>query len=117
MKKGLTELVSIGYSIKSENNPLDNATHDELKAAFSNLRAAVGGAKGAADELADIFGGIVKAADANSGQIPDVNDIARQILEDELKELEANGGDKARINELRDIVKRKVNQVKGQNGL
>ena len=38
-------------------------------------------------------------------KIPDVNDIARQVLEDELKELEENSGDEARINELRDILK------------
>ena len=71
-----------GTSIKSENNPSNHATHNELKAAFANLKAAVGGAKGAADELADIFGGIAKAADANNGKIPNVNDIARQVLED-----------------------------------
>ena len=34
-----------------------------------------------------------------------INDIARQVLEDELKELEENSGDEARINELRDILK------------
>lgn len=107
----------IGASIKSENNPSDYATHDELKAAFANLKAAVGGAKGAADELVDVFGGIVKAADANNGKIPTVNDIARQVLEDELKELEAHGGDKVRIKELRNILKLIVNQAKGQNGL
>ena len=44
-------------------------------------------------------------AEANNGKIPDVNDIARKVLEDELKELEAKGGDKARINKLRDILK------------
>lgn len=76
---------SIGDSIKSENNPSDYATHDELKAAFANLKAAVGGAKGAADELADVFGDIVKAAEANNGKIPNVNDIARQVLKDEAK--------------------------------
>lgn len=105
MKKYSTELVSIGVSAKYADNPSENTSHDELKAAFANLKAAVGGAKGAVDELADIFGGIVKAADANNGKIPNVNDIARQALEDELKELEANGGDKARIKELRDILK------------
>lgn len=92
--------------IKYGNNSTDYATHDELKAAFANLKAAVGGAKGAADELAGVFGDIVKAAGTNSGKMPDVNDIARQVLEDKLKELEANGGDEARINELRDILKR-----------
>ena len=96
---------SIDDSIKSENNPSDYATHDELKATFANLKAAVGGAKGAADELADVFGNIVKAAEANNGKMPNVNDIARQILEDELKELEVNGGDEARINELQDVLK------------
>lgn len=76
---------AIGASLESESNPSDDATHDELKAAFANLKAAVGGAKGAVDELADVFGGIVKAADANNGKLPNVNDIARQVLEDELK--------------------------------
>ena len=85
MKKDLNELVSIGASVKNEDNPLENTSHDELKAAFANLKAAVGGAKGAVDELADIFGGIVNAADANNGKIPDVNDIVRQVFEGELK--------------------------------
>ena len=88
----------IDDSIKSGNNPLDCSTHDEVKAAFANLKAAV-------DKFAEMFGGIVKAADANNGKIPNVNDIARQVLEDELEELEASGGDKARIKELRDILK------------
>ena len=92
-------------SVKSENNSSDYATHDELKAALANLKAAVGGAKGAAENLAEVFGDIFKAADENNGRIPDVNDIARHVLEDELKELEANGGDEARINGLRDILK------------
>lgn len=105
MKKDLAELVSIGASAKNEDNPSENTSHDELKAALANLKAAVGGAKGSVDELADIFGGIVKAADANNGKIPNVNDIARQVLEDELKELEASGDDKARIKELRDVLK------------
>jgi len=38
--------------------------------------------------------------------MPDVNDLARRVLADELKELEANGGDEIRINELRDILMR-----------
>jgi hypothetical protein len=97
----------INDSIKSGNNPLDCSTHDEVKAAFANLKAAVGGVKGAVDKFADMCGGIVKAADANNGKIKNVNDIARQVLEDELKELEASGGDKARIKELRDILKLK----------
>ena len=97
---------SIGASIKSETNPSDDATQEELKAAFANLKAAVGGAKGAADELADVFGDIVKSAEVNNGKVPNVNDIVRQVLEDELKELVANGGDDTRINELRDILKR-----------
>ena len=44
-------------------------------------------------------------AEANNGKIPDVNDIARQVLEDELKELEENSGDVVRINELRDVLR------------
>ncbi len=86
-------------------NPESDAIHDEFKAALTNLKAAVGGAKGAADDLANVFGDIFKVAEANNGKIPDVNDIARQVLEDELKELEENSGDEARINKLRDILK------------
>lgn len=37
--------------------------------------------------------------------MPNVNDIARQVLENELKKLEENSGNEARINELRDILK------------
>ena len=92
-------------SIKSENNSSNHVAHDELKVTLAKLKAAVGGAKGAADDLANVFGDIFKAAEANNGKIPDVNDIARQVLEDELKELEENSGDEARINELRDILK------------
>ena len=73
--------------------------------AIDNLKKAVSGAKGAADELVDVFGDIVKSEKANKDKIPDVNDILRKVLEDELKELEAKGGDKARINKLRDILK------------
>ena len=94
-----------GDDLKPENNSPNDAIHDEFKAALTNLKAAVGGAKGAANKLADVFGDIVKAAEANNGKIRDVNDIARQVLEDELKELEENSGDEARINELRDILK------------
>ncbi|SDF11164.1 vWA domain-containing protein [Sporomusa acidovorans] len=92
-------------SVKSENNSSDCVTHDELKATLAKLKAAVGGAKGAADDLVDVFGDIFEVAEANNGKIPDVNDIARQVLEDELKALEANSGDEARINELRNILK------------
>lgn len=95
-----------GVDIKSDNNSSNDAIHDEFKAAFANLKAAVGGAKGAADKLAEVFGGIVKTAEANKGEMPNVNDIARQVLEDELKELEANGGNPARIKELRNILGR-----------
>ncbi len=73
--------------------------------AIDNLKKAVSGAKGAADELADVLGDIVAVAEKNNGKIPDVNNIARQVLEDELKELEAQGGDVVRINKLRDILK------------
>jgi hypothetical protein len=105
MKKSLSELVAVGDSVKYEDNLTENTSHDELKAAFANLKAAVGGAKGAVDELADIFGGIVKVEDVNNGKMGNVSDIARQVLEDELKELEVSGGDKARIKELRGILK------------
>ena len=44
-------------------------------------------------------------AEANNGKIPDVNDTARQVLEEELKELEENSGDVVRINELRDVLR------------
>lgn len=98
--------VPTGAEIKSDNNSANDAIHDEFKAAFANLKAAVGGAKGAADKLAEVFGGIVKVAEASKGKISNVNDIARQVLEDELKELEANSGDPARIKELRNILGR-----------
>ena len=73
--------------------------------AIDNLKKAVSGAKGAADELADVLGDIVAVAEKNNGKIPDVNNIARQVLEDELKELEAQGGDVVRINERRDVLR------------
>ncbi len=98
--------VPTGADVKSENNSSNDAFHDEFKAALTNLKAAVGGAKGAANKLADVFVDIVKVAEANNGKIPNVNDIAQQVLEDELKELEANGSDEGRINELRDILRR-----------
>lgn len=98
--------VPTGADIKSDNNSSNDAIHDEFKAAFANLKAAVGGTKGAANKLADVFGDIVKVAEANNGKIPNVNDIAQQVLEDELKELEANGGNQARIKELRSILGR-----------
>lgn len=90
----------------SNNKPSDYASPEAVKAAFANLKAAVGGAKGAADELADVFGDIVKAAEANTGKNRDVNDIIRKVLVEELKELEVNDGDEARKNELRDILRR-----------
>ena len=73
-----------GDDLKPENNSPNDAIQDEFKAALTNLKAAVGGAKGAANKLADVFGDIVKAAEANNGKIPNVNDIARQVLKDEL---------------------------------
>ena len=94
-----------GASIKSEGKPSEHASSDEFKAAFANLKAAVGGAKGAADKLADVFGDIVAVTEKNNGKIPDVNNIARQVLEDEFKELEEHGGDAVRINELRDVLR------------
>ena len=103
MKKILNELVTIGTTVKFGTNPSDDGAHDELKAAFANLRVAVSSAKGAADELADVFGNLVKSVEVNNGEMPDVNDLARQVLEHELKELEANGGDEIKINDLRDI--------------
>lgn len=106
MKKGLNELVSKGVTAKTDNNSSNDAIQDEFRAALDNLKAAVGGAKGAANKLADVFGDIVKSAEANNGKIPNVNDIARQVFEDELKALEANGGNQARVKELRGILGR-----------
>lgn len=106
MRKVLNELVTIGTTVKFGTNPSDDGVHDELNAASANLKAAVSGAKGAADELADVFGNIVKSVEANNGEMPDVNDLVRRGLEDELKELVANGGDEIRINELRNILMR-----------
>ena len=73
--------------------------------AIDNLKKAVSGAKGATDELVDFVGDIFKATEKNDGKMPNVNDIARQVLENELKKLEENSGNEARINELRDILK------------
>ena len=98
--------VPTGADIKSDKNSSNDAIHDEFKVAFANLKAAVGGAKGAANKLADVFGDIVKVAEANNGKIPNVNNIAQQVLEDELNELEASGGNQARIKELRSILGR-----------
>lgn len=93
-----------GASIKSEGKPSEHASPDEFKAAFANLKAAIGGAKGAADKLADVFGDVMAVAEENNGKIPDVNNIARQVLEDELKGLESQGGDAVRLNELRYVL-------------
>ena len=105
MKKDITEQVLIGDFVKHEDNPTENSSSDEHEAAFANLKVAVGGAKGAMDELADIFGGIIQGAEKNNGKIGNVNNILRQVLENELKELEVSGGDQARIDELRNILK------------
>ncbi len=85
MKKDLAELVSRSVSIKSENNHSDNDSNDEVKAVFDEVKTVLGGMKDAADELADVFGNIVKGAESNGGNMPDVNDIARQVLENEIK--------------------------------
>lgn len=77
------EVVPMGSAIKAENNPSDNVMHDEL---------------------ADVFGGIVKAAKTNVGKTPDVNDITLQVLENDLEALAANGCDEVRINELRNTL-------------
>ncbi len=95
-----------GESFRGLGDSTGDSVKFGFKTALSNLKAAVGGAKGAADELVDVFGDIVKSEKANNGKIPDVNDILRKVLEDELKELEAKGGDKARISELRDVLSR-----------
>lgn len=52
--------VPIGATIKSENNSSNDAMNDEFSSALTNLKAAVGGAKGATDELADVFGRLLK---------------------------------------------------------
>lgn len=96
-----------GASIKSEMKPLEYASPNEFKVAFANLKAAVGGAKGATDKLADVFGDVMAVAEENNGKIPDVNNIARQVLEDELKGLESQGGDAVRLNELRYVLDNK----------
>ena len=53
--------------LNPESNSSNDAIHDEFKAALTNLKAAVGGAEGAANKLADVFGDIVKAAEENTG--------------------------------------------------
>lgn len=105
--KPLTGLsVSTGAEIKFDNNSSNDVIHDEFNAAFANLKAAVGGAKEAANKLVDVFGDIVRVAEANNGKITNVNDIAQQVLEDELKALEVNGGNPVRIKELQVILGR-----------
>lgn len=55
-----------GASKQAETSPSEYASPDEVQAAFANLKAAVGGAKGAADQLAEVFGDIFKAANKGS---------------------------------------------------
>ena len=50
------------------------------KAALENLKRVVGGLGKAAGELADEAAELFRAAQANGGKIPDVNEIVRQVL-------------------------------------
>ncbi len=51
-----------------------------VKTALANLKKAVGGLKESADEMASEFSRLFNAAKINGGKIPDVNEIARQVL-------------------------------------
>jgi uncharacterized protein YegL len=90
------------------------------KNAFANLKMAVRGLKNTADDLVDFVedagaaginvqleenGIVARLVDLDGSIRPTANDIMRKILEDELKELESNGGDESRINEPRNILR------------
>lgn len=98
--------IPTGTSRKFENSSLDDAVPTEFSEALTYLKRVIIGAKGAADQLADVFGNVVKVSEANNDKMPNANEIVRQVLADELKKLEANDGDKTRIKELRDILNR-----------
>lgn len=51
-----------------------------IKDALHNLKAVAGALKESADEMKDEFVGLFNAAKANGGKIPDVNEIAREVL-------------------------------------
>lgn len=92
--------------IDTSNSSTDVSVKPDVPSALANLKSAIGGAAEAAGGLVDIFKNITNMAEANNGKIPNVNDIARKILEKELTELEMNGGDEARINQLKGILKK-----------
>ena len=50
------------------------------KEALGRLRAAFGGVKKAADRLEEVAAGLARAAEENGGKVPDINEIARQVL-------------------------------------
>lgn len=56
------------------------AEPQSAKAALENLKRVAGGLGKAAGELADEAAELFRAAQANGGKIPDVNEIVRQVL-------------------------------------
>jgi len=81
-------------------HPSDDVNSEDAKKAFDNFKNVIGGMKQAADELVDAVNDVQTYGLPNRS--PD--DIIREVLEDELSGLEANGGDEARIKELRGIL-------------
>ena len=52
-----------------------------VKEALENLKKAAGGLKESAGELTSEFVELLRVAKANGGKIPNVNEIARQVLD------------------------------------
>lgn len=89
-------------SIKSNSscNPQSAANRNDAKKALANLNDSFRGLKGAEDEPVDV----VNNAGGNDG-LPDADHILKGVLEEELRNLQANGGDEMRIKELQRILK------------
>lgn len=66
-----------GYGQLADDQP------QSMKAALENLKKAAGGARRAANEMVDEFAQLFDVANANGGKIPDVNEIARNVLNGE----------------------------------
>lgn len=56
------------------------AEPQSAKAALENLRKVVGGLRDSMSEFVGEFEEMVRVAKANGGKLPDVNEIARQVL-------------------------------------
>ena len=75
------------------------------KPTLTDVKNAWRGVKDAADEMVEVAKDIFDVIEANNGELPNVDNILCEVLEDELRELETNGGDESGIKELRDILK------------